>query len=565
MSAKRENAKSDHCNYVATKCCGRDARGPSEELEWECNSESAKLASVFNDSKLSPCNHDLPNPVMEGTLHLRLLQSFALISTLILMSAFVLPDPLRSAAKQQRLQTGTAQQSPSPSPTPMPVPLPPPTVKINDYRTPAGRIIGAALTSDRAYTRLAYLTDRIGNRLSGSKNLARAIQWALAEMKSDGLDNIRAEKVMVPHWVRGEESLEMISPEPRKLSLVGLGNSVSTPPEGIVAEAIVVRSFDELEALGERVRGKIVVYNAPFVSYGETVKYRGTGASRAARYGAVAALVRSITPVSLQTPHTGAMTYNEKQPKIPTAAITIEGAELLQRMNDRGERPTLRLKMEAKFLPDAESANVVAELKGSEKPDEVVLLGGHFDSWDVGQGAQDDGGGVIIAWETVRLLKELGLRPRRTIRVVLYTNEENGARGGDAYRDAHRAEIAKHILVIESDSGCYRPEGFGLATTAPPQARANFIEIAKLLTGIRADRIAANGGGTDINPMMKEGVVGASLNVDGTKYFEIHHTAADTLDKVNPQELALCVAAMAVMAYTVADMPQELSGSTPNR
>ena len=156
----------------------------------------------------------------------------------------------------------------------------------------------------------------------------------------------------------------------------------------------MVRNFDELEALGERVRGKIVVYNAPFVSYGETVKYRGSGASRAARYGAVAALVRSITPVSLQTPHTGAMTYDEKQPKIPTAAITIEGAELLQRMNDRGERPTLRLKMEAKFLPDAESANVVAEIKGSEKPDEVVLIGGHLDSWDVGQGAQDDGGGA---------------------------------------------------------------------------------------------------------------------------------------------------------------------------
>ena len=502
---------------------------------------------------------------MEGTLHLRLLHSLALISTLILISVFVQQDPLLSAAKQPMLQTATAQQSPSPSPspTPTPVPLPPPSVKISDYRTPAAQIIGAALTSDRAYTRLAYLTDRIGNRLSGSKNLERAIQWALAEMKSDGLDNIRAEKVMVPHWVRGEESLERISPEPRKLSLLGLGNSVSTPPEGIAAEAIVVRSFDELEALGERVRGKIVVYNAPFVNYGETVKYRGSGASRAARYGAVAALVRSITPVSLQTPHTGAMTYDEKQPKIPTAAITIEGAELLQRMNDRGERPTLRLKMEAKFLPDAESANVVAELKGSKNPDEVVLLGGHFDSWDVGQGAQDDGGGVIIAWEAVRLLKELGLRPRRTIRVVLYTNEENGARGGDAYRDAHRAEIAKHILVIESDSGCYRPEGFGLATTAPPQARANFIEIAKLLAGIRADRIAANGGGTDINPMMKEGVVGASLNVDGTKYFEIHHTQADTLDKVNPQELALCVAAMAVMAYTVADMPEALSGAKP--
>jgi carboxypeptidase Q len=235
---------------------------------------------------------------------------------------------------------------------------------------------------------------------------------------------------------------------------------------------------------------------------------------------------------------------------------------MLQRMNTRGEHPKLRLKMEAKFLPDAESANVVGEITGSELPDEVVLVGGHLDSWDVGQGAQDDGGGVIIAWETVRLLKELGLRPRRTIRVVLYTNEENGAKGGDAYRDAHRAEIAKHILAIESDSGCYRPTGFGLAKTAPPQVRANFMQIARLLSAINADRVAEDGGGTDINPIVKEGVLGASLNVDGTHYFDIHHSQADTLDKVNPLELALCVATMAVMAYTVADMPGTLSGPT---
>ena len=274
---------------------------------------------------------------------------------------------------------------------------------------------------------------------------------------------------------------------------------------------------------------------------------------------AVAALVRSIGPVSLQTPHTGGMNYDANQPKIPVAAITIETAELLQRMNDRGDRPTLRLKMEAKFLPDAESANVIAELKGSEKPDEVVLIGGHFDSWDVGQGAHDDGGGCIVAWEAARLLKELGLRPRRTIRVVLYTNEENGLRGGNAYRDAHREEIPKHIFAIESDSGVFRPEGLGLAATAPLQARSNLQEIAKLLSGIGADRIAATGGGADIGPIMREGVIGASLDVEGDHYFDIHHTPADTLDKVNPRELALCVATMAVMAYAVADMPEALN------
>jgi carboxypeptidase Q len=450
-----------------------------------------------------------------------------------------------------------AQQPPG-SPTPTPTPLPSPTVKIERYRAAAARIIGAALTSDHAYTRLAHLTDHIGNRISGSQNLERAIAWAITEMKRDGLDNVRAEKVMVPHWVRGEESLEMLAPVPRKLQMLGLGNSVGTPAEGITAEAVVVRSFAELDRLGEQVRGKIVVYNAPFVNYGATVEYRLRGASRAARYGAVAALVRSITPMALQTPHTGAMNYDPEQPKIPVAAVTIEVAEFLQRMNDRGDHPRLQLKMEAKFLPDAESANVIGEIKGSEKPDEVIVIGGHFDSWDVGQGAHDDGGGCIVAWETVRLLKELGLRPRRTIRVVLWTNEENGLRGGTAYHDAHKAEIAKHILAIESDSGVYRPEGFGLAETAPLQVRSNLLEIAKLLSGIGADQIAADGGGADISPMMHDGVPGVSLDVDGTHYFDIHHTHADTLDKVNPRELALCVATMAVMAYTVADMPESL-------
>ena len=452
------------------------------------------------------------------------------------------------------------QAQPQASPSPTPTPLPPPTVSIDKYRATAGRIIGAALVSDHAYTRLAHLTDHIGHRLSGSQALERAIEWALAEMKRDGLDNVRGEKVMVPHWVRGEESLEMTTPRPMKLAMLGLGNSVGTPAEGITADAVVVRNFAELDALGEKVRGKIVVYNAPFTNYGATVQYRGFGASRAARYGAVAALVRSITPVSLQSPHTGAMNYDQQQPKIPSAAISIEAAELLQRMQDRGDRTTLRLKMEAKFLPDAESANVIAELRGSEKPDEVVLIGGHFDSWDVGQGAHDDGGGCIMAWEAVRLLKELGLRPRRTIRVVLYTNEENGLRGGNAYLDAHRSELAKHIFAIESDSGTYQPEGLGLAATAPPQVRSNLLEIAKLLKGIRADGIAASGGGADIGPIMREGVPGASLDVEGSHYFDIHHTNSDTLDKIDPRDLQLCVATMAVFAYTIADIPEPLKG-----
>jgi carboxypeptidase Q len=483
-----------------------------------------------------------------------------LISKLLVLSLLV----VTAFAQQPTQQTQTparqppARQGEAAATQPPPVPLPPPRVRAEEYRERAGRIIGAALTSDVAYKRLAWLTDRIGNRLSGSESLTRAIEWAVSEMKRDRLDNVRAEKVMVPHWVRGEESLELIQPVGRKLSMLGLGNSVGTPPEGVTAEAVVVRSFDELEALGERVRGKIVVYNVPFTTYGQTVAYRGGGPSRAAKYGAVAVVVRSVTPVSLQTPHTGSLRYSDDQPKIPAAAVTIEGAELLQRMQERGEHPVLRLKMEAHFLPDAESANVVAELKGREKPDEVVVVGGHIDSWDVGQGAHDDGGGCIVSWEAVRLLKELGLRPRRTIRVVLFTNEENGVRGGNGYAAAHKAEMANHVLAIESDIGVFRPTGFGLSEKASPQARADFVEIAKLLSNIRADHIDPDGEGTDISPMMKEGVTGASLNVDFSHYFDIHHTQADTFDKVNPQELAACVAAMAVMAYVVADMPERL-------
>ncbi|HJR06723.1 MAG TPA: M28 family metallopeptidase [Pyrinomonadaceae bacterium] len=476
---------------------------------------------------------------------MRLFYSLVLIFTVTCPPALI-----QQTTAQQQQRAAAAEQKPSPPP--------PPRVRIDDYRERAARIIGAALTSDRAYRRLAHLTDHIGHRLSGSQNLERAIEWALSEMRADGLDNVRAEKVMVPHWVRGAESLELTSPVTRSLSMLGLGNSVGTPPEGITAEAVVVRNFDELDALGERVRGKIVVYNVPFTNYGQTVQYRGAGASRAARYGAVAAIVRSVTPVSLQTPHTGAMNYAADQPKIPAAAVTIEGAELLQRMYERGEHPVLRLKMEAKFLPEAESANVIAEIKGREKPDEVVLVSGHFDSWDVGQGAHDDGGSCIVVWEAVRLLKELNLRPRRTIRVVLYTNEENGLRGGNGYRDAHRAELSKHVLAIESDEGTYRPLGFGLANTATPQARADLEEIGKLLRGIRADSISPNGGGADIGPIMREGVLGGSLDVDNSHYFDIHHTQADTLDKIDPQDVALCVAAVAVMAYTVADMPQAL-------
>ena len=499
-------------------------------------------------------------------LELAVRQLFALLLVFVLALSSVFlsagASVAQSPAPQARVPRSQEQAQAQASPTPA-VPLPPPLVNAEQYREAAARIIGAALTDDTAYRRLGYLTDRIGHRISGSTQLEQAITWAIEEMKRDGLERVRAEKVMVPRWVRGEESAELVEPVSRRLTMLGLGNSVGTPPEGITAEVAVVRSFDELDTLGASLRGKIVLYNVPFTTYGATVRYRGAGASRAARYGAVAALVRSVGPVSLNTPHTGALNYAEDQPKIPAAALTIEGAEMLQRMQERGERIRLRLRMEARFLPDAESANVVAEWRGREHPEEVVLVSGHYDSWDVGQGAHDDGGGCIVAWEVARLLKTLKLRPRRTIRVVLYTNEENGLRGGNGYRDAHRDEIGRHLLAIESDSGVFRPTGFGLGREATPEVRSTIREIAKLLGQIGADRIDPDGGGADIGPIVREGVNGMSLNVDGTRYFDIHHTPADTMDKVDPRELALCVATMAVMAYVVADMPARLPAPKP--
>jgi carboxypeptidase Q len=338
--------------------------------------------------------------------------------------------------------------------------------------------------------------------------------------------------------------------------MLGLGGSIATPPGGITADVFVVRTFSELTAKAAQARGKIVLFNAPFTSYGETVQYRSRGAIAAAQAGAVAALVRSVTPASMRTPHTGNMVYDSTVRRIPAAAITVEDAEMLQRMQDRGEHIRVKLVMSARSLPDAPSRNVVAELVGSERPDEIVVFGGHIDSWDVGRGAMDDGGGVVVAWEALRLLKRLGLTPRRTIRVVGWTNEENGIRGGQAYRDTHRAELDKHILAIESDGGVFKPQGFGF--TGSDAAFEIVKEIGTLLGPIGAGSITRGGGGADIGPIMARGVPGMGLIVDGARYFWYHHTDADTVDKLDPREMALCVAAMAIMAYVAADMPDPL-------
>jgi carboxypeptidase Q len=424
------------------------------------------------------------------------------------------------------------------------------------YRAVADRIIATALADSAAYTRLGELVDTFGHRFSGSESLERAIDWIIAEMQKDGLANVRGEPVPVPVWVRGAESAELLEPRPLRLPMLGLGGSIATPPEGITAEVLVVSDFAELEARGAEARGKIVLFDAPFTSYGETVQYRGNGAVAAARHGAVASLIRSVTPNSQRTPHTGGMRYSDSVPRIPHAALTVEDAMMLHRMQDRGEKIVVRLRMAAQTLPDRESRNVMGELVGSERPDEVVVMGGHIDSWDVGQGAMDDGGGVVAAWEALRVLQRLGLRPRRTIRVVGWTNEENGLRGGTAYRDAHRDALGRHVLAIESDGGVFAPQGFGF--TGSDSAYAIVQQVGTLLDGIGAGRITRGGGGADIGPIMRDGVPGMGLDVDETRYFWYHHTEADMLDKLDPRELALCVAAMAVMAYVVADLPAGL-------
>ena len=424
------------------------------------------------------------------------------------------------------------------------------------YRADADRIIDAALKDSTAWNRLAEMTERFGNRLSGTAALEQTIDWVIARMKEDGLQNVRGESAMVPVWVRGEESAQMVRPRVQNLPMLGLGGSIATPPGGITADVLVVGSFSDLTAKAAQASGKIVLYDVPFTNYGETVQYRARGAVAAAKVGAVGALVRSVTPYSQRTPHTGGMSYDSTVRRIPAAAITVEDAEMIHRLVDRGERVRVTLEMSAKTLPDAPSRNVMGELVGSEKPDEIVVFGGHIDSWDVGRGAMDDGGGVVVAWEAVRLLKRLGLKPKRTIRVVGWTNEENGGRGGQAYRDAHRAEVDKHVLAIESDGGVFKPQGFSF--TGSDAAVDMLKQIALLLDRIDAGAMVKGGGGADIGPIMALGVPGLGLNVDGTKYFWYHHTDADTIDKLDPNDMARCVAAMAVMAYVAADMPETL-------
>lgn len=418
------------------------------------------------------------------------------------------------------------------------------------------RIVHAATNSTVGYKRLVQLCDTFGPRFSGTTNLEAALDWMANELGRDGFENVRSEPVLVPRWVRGEESLDLIEPRPQKLRVLALGGSVGTPAEGIVAEVLVVRDFDDLRTRAGEARGKIVLYNFPFVAYGAGLSYRSRGAIEAAKAGAVASLVRSLTPFSMQTPHTGTMRYDERVPRIPHAAITVEDAAYIARCSERGQRLVAKLALGAQTLPDATSRNIIAEFEGREKPEEIVVIGGHTDSWDVSPGAIDDAGGCVATWEALRLLRELGLRPRRTIRLVLWVNEENGLRGARTYATNHVNQLPMHVLAIESDLGVFRPVGFAFEGSGA--ALDALQRVAGLLNSLGAGRIEKGEPSADTWPLAQSGVPVMELLTEREKYFWFHHTQADTVDKVNPDEFNQCVAALAVMVYAVGEMPDKL-------
>ncbi len=454
-----------------------------------------------------------------------------------------------------------------------PTPAPTPTLYSTQTLADLKRLQEAALTSDYAYRQVAHLTNNIGPRLSGSAQAQKAVEYVAAELKAVGCE-VRTEKVMVPHWVRGEETAALTefpgqaANTTQKIVLTALGGSVATKPEGLTAEVVVVRDFDELKSLGrEKVAGRIVLFNEIYdkamaaqgrggEAYGEAVVYRGDGPSAAARLGAVAALIRSVGSADYRLPHTGATKYAEDAPKIPAAAVTAEDAELIAALVPQGV-VRMKLLLTPQQLPEAESFNVVGDVKGSVHPEQVVIVSGHLDSWDLGTGAIDDGAGVAVSMQVANLIKQLGLRPQRTIRVIAWMNEENGLRGGKAYAADHAAEMANHFAAMETDGGAGHPLGMNMR--AKPEVKAMLEPIAKILQSSGAGLLSlVENAGADISPMETAGVPTFHPIQDNRFYFQYHHTAADTLDKIVPKELAENAAVVAVTAYGLANLEQPL-------
>ena len=424
------------------------------------------------------------------------------------------------------------------------------------------RIHAEALARPQAYARLQELTTLAPHRLSGSAGAGQAVLWARAQMEAIGLANVRLEDCTVPHWERGRvATLKVTAPKDRAdtfLPILALGGSVGTPHGGVEGELLIVRSFEELAAQGEAARGRIVLFDRPmdptlldpFEAYGGAVDQRSRGAIEAAKAGAKAAIVRSMTLRRDDVPHTGAMRYEEGVERVPAAAVSTAGAERLAALARAGTKVTLALELDCATRGEAASHNVVGEIPGSSRPEEIVLIGAHLDAWDVGQGAHDDGAGCVHVLEAMRILRALELRPARTIRAVLFMNEENGLRGAVAYRDAHAAEIPRHVLAIESDRGGFVPRGF--ATDAQGPALETLRGIAALLEPAGAGSLRPGDGGADISVLRRGGVVLMELVTDPSRYFDVHHATRDTIDTVHPRELELGAAALAAMAFGAA-------------
>jgi hypothetical protein len=431
------------------------------------------------------------------------------------------------------------------------------------YVEVANRIIDAALADGQAYEMLRELTLEIGARLSGSPQAAAAVDWGRQMMLKHGLENVYLQEINVPHWLRGKVEKAAVVRSPlvgtRELTVCALGGSIATPEMGITAEVVEVHSIEELRTPGTQAAGKIVFFNRPmdpkqrntFAAYRDAATQRSAGAIEAAKVGAVAALVRSMTTALDDVPHTGGMRYKDDVRKIPAAAISTLDAEFLGKLLETGEKVFVNLRLSCQTLPEVPSANVIGEITGTDLPDEVVLLGGHLDSWDKGQGAHDDGAGCVQSIEALRLLKALNLRPRRTIRAVLFMNEENGLRGGRGYAEHVAVHGPKHIAAIESDRGGFAPRG--ITVRAENDVVQKIAKWSYLLDQIGAGSIVRGGGGADISPLVPQGVVTMGLLVESHRYFDYHHSDNDTFDKVNARELALGAATMAIIAYVLAN------------
>src|SRR6476646_695953 len=432
----------------------------------------------------------------------------------------------------------------------------------------------AALASDYAFKQVAHLANNIGPRLTGSVQAAKAVEYVADEMKALGC-SVQLEKVMVPHWVRGVETAELTqfpgqaAGTTQKIVLCALGGSVATPPEGINADTVSVRDFEELKSLPrEKVNGRIVLFNHSFdkqmaarghggEAYGQAVVYRSDGPVAAAKLGAAACLIRSVGGADYRIPHTGQTNYENGVPKIPAAAVTAEDADLIAYLAAQGET-RMHLVLTPQTLPDVESANVIADIKGSEHPEQVVIVSGHLDSWDLGTGAIDDGAGVAVSMEAANLIQKLRLKPKRTIRVIAWMNEENGEAGSKQYAKDHAKEISDHFAAMETDGGAGHPTGVNIK--ANPEVKKIFAPVANILQESGAGILdLVEHCGADIEPLEKAGVPAFSPIQDSRFYFNYHHTAADTLDKIVPKELAENSAVVAVVAYALANMERPLA------